>query len=72
MARTIAEVQAELDALRAARAKGVLEVEFGDQRTRFGDAEDLARRESALEAELAGLKGTKVTRRLARFSKGTR
>lgn len=71
MARSAATVEAELDALKAARAKGVLEVEFADQRTRFASGEDLAGRIAALERELATLTGTRRTHRLALFSKGT-
>lgn len=71
MARTAATVEAELDALKAAYAKGLLEVRFADQMQRFADGADLERRIAYLERELATLNGTRRTHRLARFSKGT-
>ncbi len=70
MARTATTVQAELDALRAAHARGILEVRFADGTTRYADGADMERRIAFLERELATLQGTRRTHRLASFSKG--
>ncbi len=72
MARTIATVEAELDALRAADARGILEVRFADGMTRYADGADIERRIARLERELAKLNGTYRTHRLAKISKGIR
>lgn len=71
MARTIATVESELDALKSVRARGVLEVRFGDQISRFADGPDLERRIAAVERELSRLQGSRRTHRLAVISKGT-
>jgi hypothetical protein len=54
----IATLQAQLAALKAQRASGVRDVQFGERRTVFRDDKDMVAAIASLEAEIAKLSGT--------------
>jgi len=55
---TLAELQAQLEAVKAARRSGVRETQFGERRTVFRSDRELTAAISALEDEIAALQGT--------------
>ena len=62
MARTLVTVQAELDAILAAKASGALRVKFADRDTTFRSLDEMDRIIGGLENELAVLNGVVRTR----------
>jgi len=63
--------QAELDALRAAYARGTLRVSYEGRSVEYGSEADLLRRIRTIEREMAAEAGTpKPTHSLATFRKG--
>ena len=70
MARTLATVQAEIDALRAAIARGVLRVRHGDTETTYQSAEAMLRVLDRLLAEADGLADYPVKQVRFQTSKG--
>lgn len=70
MARTLATVQAEIDALRAAIARGVVRVRHGDTETTYAGPEGLAKALDLLLAEADGLAENPVRQVRFQTSKG--
>ena len=70
MARTAASVQAEIDALRAAMARGVLLVRHGDTETRYASPADMRGVLNDLLAELGALGDRPVRQVRFQTSKG--
>ena len=66
MARSAAQVQADIDLLRSRMAKGILRVRHGDTETTYVDTASMLRAIQVLEAELAELDTTRP--RVLRFS----
>lgn len=56
----LTDKQAQLAAVKKARATGVLTVRNGDQQVTYRDLAEIERIISALEREIAGLQGTVV------------
>ena len=65
MARTAAEIQAEIDTLRRAKSSGTLSVSYGDRSLTYRSLYELNSTLKDLEAELAGLTGTARIRSVA-------
>ena len=66
----MAWTEAELDALKAAYARGTLRVSYEGRTVEYGSQEDLLRRIRTIEREMAANAGApKPTRSLARFRK---
>lgn len=57
MARTVAIIQAEIDALKAARATGALRVRFREREVEYRSMKDINDAIAALERELDELNG---------------
>lgn len=70
MARTLATVQAEIDALRAAIARGVVRVRHGDTETTYASIDDMLKALDRLLAEADGLSETPVKQVRFQTSKG--
>lgn len=70
MARTAATVQAELDALRAAMARGVLRVRHGETETTYANPEQIQGVVDRLVAELSSLQTNPVRQVRFQTSKG--
>ncbi len=67
----MAWTQAELDALKAAYARGTLRVSYEGKTVEYGSEADLIRRIRTIEREMAAASGKpKPTRSLAAFRKG--
>ena len=67
----MAWTQAELDALKAAYARGTLRVSYDGHTVEYGSQDDLLRRIRTIEREMAAQAGTsKPSRSLATFRKG--
>lgn len=64
---TPAELQAQLDSLRAMRARAVRSVDVGDYRTTFGTDAELAAAIADLERQLAAASGVPSVK-MVRFS----
>ena len=65
----MAYTQTQLDALEAAIAQGVLEVEHNGRRVRYRSAEEMQNLRRQMRAEL-GLTDQRSTRRFGEFYKG--
>ena len=70
MARTVASVQSEIDALRAAMARGVVRVRHGETETTFADPSAMQKALDALLAELGSLADSPVRQVRFKTSKG--
>ena len=70
MARTLATVQAEIDALRAAIARGVLRVRHGDTETTYQNASDMLKVLDRLLSEADSLADYPVKQVRFQTSKG--
>ena len=70
MARLLATVQAEIDALRAAIARGVTSVRHGDTETRYASIPDMLKALDSLLAEADGLADYPVRQVRFQTSKG--
>ena len=70
MARSLATVQAEIDALRAAIARGVVRVRHGDTETTYASASDMLKALDMLLAEADGLATYPVKQVRFQTSKG--
>lgn len=70
MARTAAEVEAEIDKLRGLLAKGVLRVRHGDTETTYQNITEMRNYLATLEGELRGLRGSTVKQVRFNTSKG--
>jgi hypothetical protein len=67
----VAYTQTELDALKRAYASGTLRVTFDGRTVEYGNADDLAKRIRAIEAEMAADAGApRPTAGFASFSRG--
>lgn len=60
MARTLTQVELEIDNLRANLAKGILRSRHGDVEITYQNVTEMRSYLRELEAELAGLSGTRV------------
>lgn len=70
MARTAATVQAEIDALRAAMAKGVVRVRHGESDVTYAGPAEMQRVLDSLLAELAALADAPIRQVRFKTSKG--
>ena len=67
----VAALRSQLDALKAQRASGVRDVQFGERRAVYRSDKDIVAAIAALEAELAAASGTPKPRAiLVRATKG--
>lgn len=57
MARTQEQIEAEIDALKAAKARGVRKLRMNGEEVEFGTMKELRAALSDLEGELAGISG---------------
>jgi hypothetical protein len=67
---TLAELQAQLETLRATRAGGVREVQNGEERLAYQSGADLAAAIADLERQIAGAEGRRVHTVRVTTSKG--
>lgn len=65
-----AALEAQLEALKAARRSGVSSAGYGDKRTEFRSDEELQAAIASLEAEIAGAEGKRPQLIVARSTKG--
>lgn len=70
MARSAATVQAEIDALRSAMARGIQRVRHGETETVYFSPEQMQKALDALLAELASLQDTPIRQVRFMTSKG--
>lgn len=67
---TIIELQQRREALLKLRADGVLSARFGEDEVRYRSDKELGAAIAAIDAEIAGLQGTRIHTFLPFFSKG--
>jgi len=65
---TLAEMQAQLDALLAARFRGVRSTSYDGKTVTYGSDAEMARAIADLEARIAAETGTTVNRRVTRVT----
>lgn len=70
MARDASTIQADIDALRARMAKGILRVKHGETETTYAGPSDMQKAIDALLAELNGVSATAIRQVRFTTSKG--
>ncbi len=65
---TLAEMQAQLDALLAARFRGVRSTSYDGKTVTYGSDAEMARAIADLEARIAAVSGTSGSRRVTRVT----